>query len=99
MSKQFSRKFYASKIWRQQRLFALSRDQYSCRDCGGRAEEVHHQISLDSRNISDYSIALGLDNLVSLCFDCHQKRHKGVSDVPEGMCFDDSGHVIKIPPG
>lgn len=43
MAQPWARAFYLSKLWRQQRQHALNRDRYSCVDCGGRAEEVHHR--------------------------------------------------------
>jgi len=90
----WARAFYNSAIWKQQRLHALRRDQYSCVDCGGRAEEVHHRIELTVTNITDPSVSLALDNLVSLCYDCHQKRHKGVTDVAVGYRFDERGQMV-----
>ena len=95
MAQSWSIAFYNSKLWKQQRRFALQRDGYSCRDCSSRAEEVHHIIELTPANISDYDISLNLDNLVSLCFDCHQKRHKGEGDLPNGFVFDENGHPVQ----
>lgn len=94
MAQAWARAFYLGKLWRQQRQHALSRDRYSCQDCGKRAEEVHHVIELTPGNIIDYNISLNLNNLVSLCFECHQKRHKGEGDVAEGYAFDELGQVV-----
>ena len=94
MAQPWARAFYLSKPWRQQRQHALNRDRYSCVDCGGRAEEVHHIVELTPENITDYNVALNLDNLVSLCFDCHQKRHRGAGDVVDGFVFDEDGQVV-----
>lgn len=98
MAQSFAKQFYDSKLWQQQRLHALHRDCYQCQDCGHKADEVHHIRMLDASVMDDYSITLGLDNLVSLCHDCHTKRHKGKTDVPDGMCFDENGQVIQSPP-
>lgn len=59
---------------------ALKRDRYLCADCAkaGKttaAEEVHHIIPLTPENIDDPRITTGLDNLVSLCRECHRARH------------------------
>jgi len=94
MAQPWARAFYLSKLWRQQRQHALNRDRFSCADCGGRAEEVHHIVELTPQNITDYSVALALDNLVCLCHDCHTKRHAGAGDVLEGFVFDEDGHVV-----
>ena len=39
-------------------------------------------------------IALGIDNLQSLCWSCHNKETIGVSDLPSGYVFDDDGNVV-----
>ena len=96
MARAFSDAFYHSKLWKQQRLYALHRDSYSCVDCGGRAEEVHHITELTSQNISDYNIALSLDNLVSLCHKCHKARHGDSAELPEGYRFDADGQAVPI---
>ena len=72
--------FYKSRAWRSCRATAWSRDHGLCQDClkEGRytpAEEVHHITELTPENIADASISLGLANLVSLCRECHAKRH------------------------
>lgn len=94
MAQAFSKRFYDSKLWKQQRLYALHRDCYQCADCGGQAEEVHHIVELTAANINDYSIALDLNNLVSLCHDCHTKRHADSAAVPDGYRFDESGQLV-----
>ena len=53
------------------------------------AEEVHHIIKLTPANIDDPEISLNLDNLVSLCHDCHAKRHA----KPKRYKIDDLGRV------
>ena len=96
MARNFAIRFYRSKAWRQARALALRRDMYTCRDCGGRATEVHHVESLTPDNISDPAIALGLDNLMSLCGPCHSARTAGACDLGEGYAFDADGHVIRV---
>ncbi|MFD2829218.1 HNH endonuclease [Corticicoccus populi] len=69
--------FYSSKKWRDKRLQALRRDEYLCKDCLKDdvytvAEEVHHIIETKD----DWSKRLELDNLISLCKACHNKRHE-----------------------
>ena len=41
------------------------------------AVEVHHITELTPDNINDPSVSLNLDNLVSLCRECHRARHTG----------------------
>ena len=96
MARDFSRQFYRSKAWRQTREQALRRDLFTCRDCGGRATEVHHVRELSPDNINDPAIALGLDNLMSLCGACHSARTAGACDVGEGYAFDAEGQVVRV---
>ena len=72
--------FYKSKAWQHCRESAMKRDVYLCQDCLklGRytpAEEVHHIVPLTPANVCDASISLNLDNLVSICRECHKVRH------------------------
>ena len=76
----YAEKFYKSKIWQTVRDAAIKRDAYLCQDClkAGRitpAEEVHHIQELTPENITDPSVSLSLDNLISVCRECHQARH------------------------
>lgn len=75
-------KFYKTKEWRDVRTQVLKRDHYECLRCHGKwkspyplknlrpgkARFVHHVQSL-----KDYpKRCIDPDNLVSLCFDCHE---------------------------
>ncbi|RSD21067.1 HNH endonuclease [Mesobacillus subterraneus] len=71
-----SRAFYKSTAWEKCRQLALTRDNYLCQDCFNKniitsAEMVHHIEALADHPEK----ALDLDNLVSLCHPCHNKRH------------------------
>jgi hypothetical protein len=58
--------------WEAVRERALRRDQRTCQDCGTapRRPDVHH--------ITPFCLVVrhDLDNLVTLCRSCHQKRHR-----------------------
>jgi 5-methylcytosine-specific restriction endonuclease McrA len=95
MARDFSRQFYRSKAWRQTREQALRRDLFTCRDCGGRATEVHHKNAITAENINDSNITLNLDNLESLCWQCHDKRTKGGGDIGDEYKFNENGHVVR----
>lgn len=106
MAREFAKKFYKSEAWKITREVALKRDKYLCVRCGCPAEEVHHIIHLTASNISDVSIALNVDNLESLCGNCHRAehekdRHKGADYDAEQYCFDEYGFLIRkqLPPG
>lgn len=95
--------FYKSAAWRRVRALALMRDNGICQDCLAAkrrgevvkprtATVVHHIVPVEQ----DPSRAMDLDNLISLCDACHNKRHpeKGAGDPkpepPTGV------RVIKI---
>lgn len=69
--------------WAQQRRRARARDQYRCRQCGrpevtGRQLDVHHLQpfrTFDYRpgENDNYLQANSLDNLITLCSDCHRQ--------------------------
>lgn len=68
--------FYHSDEWQSIRKLALVRDQGLCQDCKiqGKvtvAEQVHHIIPIKDNWESRYS----LKNLISLCHNCHNRRH------------------------
>jgi thymidine kinase len=94
VAREFAKPFYNSTAWKYKRKEILKRDNYTCRDCDGRATEVHHKKELTPKNINDIRIALGNDNLVSLCHDCHKKITLNRCDVQEGYIFDEHGQVV-----
>jgi len=101
VARNFSRRFYKSKAWRDTREYILKRDKYLCQDCREPAEEVHHIVKLTPENINDMTIALGENNLVSLCRNCHKKKHvkdRGEkTDAGDGYEFDANGYMVKAP--
>ena len=87
--------FYKSQQWKHCRDYILKRDKGLCQDClkKGRltpAEEVHHITPLTPENITDPSITLNEENLISLCRECHKARH-GARDLR--YTVDDFGRV------
>jgi 5-methylcytosine-specific restriction enzyme A len=67
---------YRTKAWQLIRQAALARDCYQCQRCKDkriltRADTVHHVVPLSV----DESLALDLDNLSSVCRDCHAAIH------------------------
>jgi 5-methylcytosine-specific restriction endonuclease McrA len=77
-----SKPFYHTAAWKKVRAAALARDDGMCQDCmdrmrsgvgirPNRATMVHHIIPYTQRP----DLALQLDNLRSLCNECHEKNH------------------------
>ena len=56
---------------------------------------MHHIIELTPQNIHDNNVSLNPDNLMSLCWRCHDLRTKGYDgDVMKEYMFDENGHVV-----
>ena len=53
---------------------------------------VHHKEYITDLNYEDDNVFFNIDNLESLCFDCHQKEHFGSKEEYE---FDENGDLIK----
>lgn len=77
-----SKPFYHTAAWKRLRAVALSRDNGMCQDCmerfrmgygikPNRATMVHHIIPVEERP----DLALDLNNLRSLCSECHNREH------------------------
>ena len=78
--KEYAERFYSSTEWKKCRETAYKRDRYLCVDCMKKgfqvpAEEVHHINPITPDNIENPEITLNLENLVSLCRECHKARH------------------------
>ncbi|HBI59897.1 MAG TPA: HNH endonuclease [Lachnospiraceae bacterium] len=78
-------KFYASPKWRRLRQQVLAMDHYECQDCKKKgiytkATTVHHNqfVQKHPENALDIFYTFKgqtYRNLISLCHDCHEKRH------------------------
>jgi hypothetical protein len=69
------------KDWRIQRKSCLQRDNYECQECGDKNKlEVHHwePFRFSRNNL--------LDNLVTLCEDCHKEKHRMY--IREGFVYE-----------
>lgn len=76
-------RFYKSKKWRETREKVLKRDNYECQECKkqGIVKTIDHSKhkSLDVDHIKELDsypeLAFDMDNLVTLCVSCHNKKH------------------------
>ena len=99
MAREFSKAFYKSKGWKKVREYVFNRDNGVCMDCldKGRltpGKEVHHIVFLTPDNINDPDITLNEDNLITLCKECHHKRHNNNSCTADDLIFDEMGNLI-----
>lgn len=74
---------YSKAQWRTARRAALVRDNGLCQECLKKGivkpgTEVHHVTELSDDNKHDWNIAYNIDNLVTLCMECHSNIHNGV---------------------
>ncbi|WP_342615784.1 HNH endonuclease [Peribacillus frigoritolerans] len=101
-TKQQKRNFYRTSAWNKIRLEALVRDNFECQQCKleGRVHvdsikiegerksvelNVHHKYEIE-----DYpQLALVLDNLTTLCLNCHNKMHGRVFGEQKKKKWDD----------
>ncbi|WP_458383768.1 HNH endonuclease [Staphylococcus caledonicus] len=76
-------RFYKSKKWRELREKVLLRDNYECQECKKEGivktiDRTKHK-SLDVDHIKELDshpdLAYDMDNLVTLCVSCHNKKH------------------------
>lgn len=96
MAREFSRKFYKSKAWKQCREYIFNKYHGLCNKCGAPGEEVHHVTWLSPKNIDDPEITLGEDNLVLLCRNCHVAIHRKVNVTKGEYKFNDNGELVPI---
>ena len=81
MAKEFSKKFYKSKEWKDCRERYASTRRHLCEDCLVRGIYspgviVHHVEELTPMNINDPETTLGFQNLKLVCRQCHADIHK-----------------------
>lgn len=109
MAREFAKKFYKSKEWKECREYIFERDKGLCQEClkKGKAvpgEEVHHIKWLKPSNINDPYVTLNPYNLELVCRDCHFDIHKSVHhnlnkrmpSITNGTYFDDKGNLHKV---
>ena len=53
---------------------------------------IHHKDYVTDKNYNNDNVFYNLDNLESLCFNCHQEEHFGSK---EEYGFDENGDLIK----
>lgn len=64
--------------WDKRRELILERDEYKCKNCGRDSSnlEVHHVVPLEKGGSNS------IDNLITLCKDCHNSIHSNSKFAP-----------------
>ncbi len=65
--------YMRSPQWRLVRAQVIERDKGECRMCGARERLTVHHLTY-ARIFREW-----LDDLITLCFHCHEKRHRPIS--------------------
>lgn len=97
MPRQFAKKFYNSKQWKNIRNAYITWKFGICERCGNPgSKQVHHKIYLTQYNIHNPDISLCFNNLELLCDVCHQKEHnEKYSPTISGLRFDENGDLVR----
>lgn len=91
-------RFYKSAKWKRKREQIFRRDGYVCRECARygkttEAQTVHHIYPLDRYP----KLALVSENLISLCYSCHDKMHdRNTGELTEAGKYWQSRAAIKL---
>lgn len=102
MAKDYAKRFYKSKAWRECRVGYITSVDGLCERCLERGVYtpgyiVHHIKHITPNNINDPNITLNWDNLMYVCHDCHNRIHGGEKDaLPDGLAFDRQGNLIQV---
>ena len=80
MARDFAKSFYSSGIWQRCRDGYTQSRAHLCENCLRKGvyrpgEIVHHKIEMDPVTINNPELALGWDNLMLLCRECHAEAH------------------------
>lgn len=101
MAKQWAKKLYNSKAWKECRASYIESVYGLCERCSTAGYIVHHKIVLTPKNINDPWITLNHAVLEYLCLDCHNHEHMGTAEpiTAQGTVFDSQGNLIQIGEG
>ena len=98
--KKYAEQFYKSRAWKTCRESYIKTVGGVCEECAkygiiAPAEEVHHKVHLNERNINDPHITLDYSNLIALCRECHRRKHSK-RNANRRYTVDEYGRVTPI---
>ena len=94
----FAASFYGSEAWKRCRHAYADKARHLCEDCLKRGlinpgVQVHHIKPLTPENLDNPAITLNFDNLVLLCEECHEERHRQLRGNDRRWRVDPDGTV------
>ncbi len=100
MAKEYAKKFYRSKAWKQCRESYISKVNHLCERCYKiniikPGYIVHHKTYITPQNINNPMITLNHENLEYVCLDCHNKEHIGHREATrDDVEFNEQGQLV-----
>lgn len=81
--KDYARRFYSSKAWKETRKAYAKSKGGLCERCLKKGLYVsgvivHHKVYLTPENVNDPAVSLNWNNLELVCRDCHAQEHDGL---------------------
>lgn len=73
----------------------LERDNGLCVRCGRIGKIVHHKKYITAQNCDDLEVTMNIENLETLCKECHDAEHLGSLPTENDLRFDDQGNLIR----
>ena len=96
-------RFYKSKAWQRCRESVMARHNWICQLCGRPASICHHIEEVTAANVFDPRVTLNPDNLMCLCYQCHNQIHSDDQHVRktcrDGLAFDSDGNLVEVTKG
>lgn len=98
MARDFAKRFYDSKAWKDLARLIREKKHFICDKCGKPgATQVHHIIELTPDNINNPSVSLNPRNLQLLCHECHNAIHGRFREAGgRSYTYDSTGHVVAV---
>lgn len=86
---------YKTKYWQKFRAGYFAAHNGMCERCPNPGVVLHHIEELTLENYTNPAIVYGDDNLMLLCWSCHEKtKTKGGLPVRADVGFDADGNVV-----